>query len=190
MFSFEQRRMNQTYMMVKVILFRAIFCVGLATIVLGILSAFYFVQNPERIKVHFQNWMIEEEAVTSTVSLPSNNGELTLTVVPLHPFLSEYKYIVRVRMKNGAKFKQVLEIQPGGPPDVMALYLESPEHQQLLCFRHSCGGNELFEVLDLRDGKLHRYSSFNEVKMQYQMPKQAHIVNLGFITEGHLSLSN
>lgn len=182
--------MGQTYSVVKDVLFKAIFCVGLATIVLGMVSALYFLQDPDRLRMHFQNWMIEEEAVTSTVSLPSNVGELTLTVVPLHPFLSEYKYVVQVRMKNGNKFRRTLELQSGGPPDLMVLYFESPNLRQLLCFEHRNGSQRVFEALDLSDGKLNRYSSLEEVKKKYQLPKQAHIMNLGFITETSLRLGD
>lgn len=165
-----------------------IFCIGLVTSITGVISIVSYVQNPDRINSHIKNWFMEEESVTSTVDLPNKGGELVFTVVPLHPFLSEFKYIARVKMKDGRKFKQSLEIQTGGEPNVRILYMENPTAKKYLGFDHHSGAMHLFEVIDLSDGSLKQFKSLNEARKQFQISDDTKVRNLGWITESNMKL--
>jgi hypothetical protein len=167
---------------------RTIFCIGLVAVITGAISIAGYIQNPDRVNSHIKNWFMEEESVTSTVTFPNNEGELVFTVIPLHPFLSEFKYIARVKMKDGRKFKQTLEIQTGGEPNVRILYMENPNAKKYLGFDHHSGQTHLFEVIDLSDGSLKQFESLNEARKKFQILDDTKVRNLGWITESNMKL--
>lgn len=91
-----------------------------------------------------------ENATNRVAEFPDHSGTVSLAIRPIHPFLAEYEYDVKVALKSEKSFAIPLQPQNGGQPRILIVWYGRHDGQgPVLNFTYQTSSDQVQQCVDL-----------------------------------------